>query len=157
MAGASSIGIEVKGAKAIKRALAFLGDDATYLKAAMEKVGHLAVSETRKRAPGSMATKVEFVRVSMSKKADIRALSTVKHAGAIPMEFGRHIYYAGYKRGGKGSMKKGFKVHRQGQQKKVFVGVVNQDAAIGAAKAQMAEILQEAIEKEWLRIAGGPD
>lgn len=162
MAGPSSIGIQVTGYKGIKKALQILGEtDAPFLREAMEKVGHLAERETRARAPGTMASKTDFIRVALSRRGDIRALLAVKHGGAIPMEFGRTRYYRQYKRGAKGEhyMKAtGYKGTYPGQRAKPFVGVVNQDHAIGAVKDDMARLLGEALEKEWERITRGtPD
>ena len=181
MAGAVKIGLEVTGAKAITRALRFLAEDnAPYLREAMERVGQAYRWNVAKRAPGSMAQKTQFVGVS-GKGARLSAVVKINHPGANPMEFGRLYYYRDYTRAaraaaaggvfrtkeGKVSKKlkaqqvniaKGTKFRSSpGQKARPMFGIIKQDAAYAATMPTARAVFEEAISKEWLRIAGGPD
>jgi len=153
---AVKIGIEVKGAKAIGRALKVLGEtDAPFLKKALEESGELLEGATRSRAPGSMAQKVAFTRVT-GKGATMRATVVVRHGGAKSMEFGRLYYYRGYTGRSMKATGQRFRSSK-GQKAKPFVGVMKGDQAMGAVKPQVKAKIEAAITKEWERIAGGPD
>ena len=154
--GAVKIGLEVKGAKALQRAFKLLGEtDAPFLKKALEESGELLEGATRSRAPGSMAQKVAFTRVS-GKGATLRATVVVRHAGAKSMEFGRLYYYRDFQ--GRAMKATGQRFRSgKGQKAKPFVGVISGGQAMAAVEPQVRAKIQAAYEKEWERIAGGPD
>jgi len=154
--GAVKIGIEVTGAKAISRALKVLGEtDAPFLREAMEDSGRLLEGATRSRAPGSMAQKTDFTKVS-GKGATLRATVVVRHAGAKSMEFGRLNYYRGFTDRRMKATGQRFKSSK-GQKAKPFVGIIKGGQALAAVEPQVRQKIEAAIEKEWDRIAGGPD
>lgn len=151
----AKIGIEVKGATALNRAMKALGEtDAPFLGQAIDDGGKLLQGAVRPRAPGGMASKVEFSGVKGS-GANLRALVKVKHPGAKSMEFGRTKYYEAFT--GRRQKATGRKVTRRGQQARPFVGVRNMDRAVGAVKPDIQVLIERAYTKEWDRLAGGPD
>lgn len=155
MAGAVQIKVEVKGAKALTRALKSLGEtEAPFLKQVLEDSGRLLEQATRSRAPGGIASKVDFTGVK-GKGGAVRAVVTVKHAGAKSMEFGRTTYYEGFR--GRAQKATGHKVKRKGQTAKPFMGVKRGDHAIGAVTDDVKTRLVRGYEQEWERLAGGSD
>lgn len=154
--GAVKIGIEVKGAKSLGRALKLLGEtDAPFLRQALEEAGELLEGATRGRAPGSMAAKTAFVGVK-GKGATLKATVTVRHAGAKAMEFGRLYYYRGYTGRAQKATGRRFRSGK-GQKAQPFVGIMKGGQALGQVEPKARELITTAFEKEWDRIAGGPD
>lgn len=154
--GAVKIGIEVKGAKTLGRALKVLGEtDAPFLREALTEAGQLLEAATRGRAPGSMAQKVDFVGVK-GKGATLKATVVVRHAGAKSMEFGRVNYYRGFTDRRMKVTGQRFKSSR-GQKPKPFVGIIAGGQALGQVEPKAKELIIGAFAKEWQRIAGGPD
>lgn len=154
--GAVKIGIEVKGAKAIGRAFKLLGEtDPPFLREALTEGGQLLEGATRSRAPGGMAQKVDFVGVK-GKGAQLKATVVVRHGGAKSMEFGRLYYYRGFRGRAMKSTGQRFRSGR-GQKAKPFVGIITGGQALGQVEAKVKDLITTAFEKEWERIAGGPD
>lgn len=152
----ATVGIEVTGAKAITRALKVLGEtDAPFLKDALEESGHLLERATESRAPGGMAQKVAFVGVK-GRGATLKATVVVRHAGGKSMEFGRLYFYRGYRGRAMKATGQRFRSSK-GQKAKPFVGITRQDQAIGAVAPEVRQKIETAFEREWERIAGGPD
>lgn len=156
MAGTVKIGIEVSGAKALGRALRLLGEtDPPFLREALDEAGHLLEGATRSRAPGGMARTVDFVGVK-GKGATLKATVVVRHAGAKSMEFGRLYYYRGFTGRSQKATGQRFRSGK-GQKARPFVGIMDSGHAMGAVKDDARRLIETAFEKEWDRIAGGPD
>lgn len=146
---AASWGVEVTGAKQLKKALKVLAEtEAPFIKEALAAGARIVEGEGESRAPGGIARAVTFAGVR-GVGGEIRALVEVKHRGATAMEFGRTTYYEGYK--GR-AQKSGRKVKRSGQRARPFIGIKQGDAAIGASKERVRELLSDAFEQEWNRI-----
>lgn len=151
----ASVRLEVSGINRLRRAMRALGEkDAPFLRDAVDQISRRTEREVRQRAPGSMAGTVQFAGVRAS-GVRTYGLIRINHPGAKSMEFGRRQYYFGYK--GR-AMRSGTKrVVARGQRARPFVGVVNQDAAIGAVAPLARQLWEDAIEREWDRLSALPD
>lgn len=149
------IGIEVKGAKALTRALKTLGEtEAPFLRQALDDSGTMLEQATRSRAPGGIASKVNFTGVK-GKGGALRSVVVVKHGGAKAMEFGRRNYYRGFTN--RKQKATGQKFTSKGQQAKPFMGVRAGNQAIGAVRDDITNRLNRAFEDEWTRITNEGD
>lgn len=169
----ASWSVQLEGAGTLQKALRILAEpDAPYLRDGLEKAGHVLAGEVSSRAPGGIARTVSFVGIR-GNAANLRAVISVKHPGARPMEFGRVWYYrkasrkgapegignnrAGSKRG-RGSMKKQYRYHvaaGRGQKARPYMGIVDGGGAIAASAERVRKILSDAIEREWDRVTAG--
>lgn len=141
MAGVK-VGIEVKGAGQLQKALRVLGEaDAPFLRAALEESGRDLAGQAARRAPGGIGRAVQFTGVK-GKANGLRAVGVVKHPGSRSMEFGRKFW-----------MRRGQRIaHSPGQRPRPYLGVVQGDAAIGAVKEDAQRRIADAFEREWERI-----
>lgn len=163
--GSATWSVQVEGLARAKRAFRAFGDgDATYVREALDRSGEILANATAARAPGGIAKATRYIGVR-GKGLALRAVVNVRHPGARSMEFGRIWYWAspgagnnaiGFRRA-KGSMKAGRKVRSSpGQAARPYVGIIS-GGAIAAVAPEVQQILQEAYEREFERIANGPD
>ena len=134
----------------------------------MGRVQGMAVDAIQQRVP-----RPSFRVVGLAIKGEglfMKAPIKVVHPAAKSFEFGRHFYYTGYTKGAfigptkgkrataraqKGYMKRtGKRVWRRGMREQTFIGIKDGGHAIGSIAPQVAEIMGEAIAKEWKRLAG---
>jgi len=156
MAGAATVSIEVHGVKSLTRVLKALAeDDAPFLRKALEEAGALLEREIESRAPGSMPATVTFRGVTGSAPR-LRASIRVKHPGAKSMEFGRSWYYRDFMGRAQKATGQRFRAS-PGQRPKPFIGIIKGDAAVGAVRPRLEQIINEAIEAEWHRLGAGED
>ena len=172
ISGSAKWSVQIDGAGTLQKALRVLAEpDAPFLREGLEKAGHVLAGEASSRAPGGIARSVSFVGIK-GNASNLRAVVSIKHAGARSMEFGRVWYYRkaerkgpagignnrpGSKRG-RGSMKKQWRFRvpaGHGQQARPYLGIINGGGAIGASQDKVREILSDAIEREWNRITSG--
>lgn len=162
MAGGLYLRFEIpdKELTKLKRALKTLGErDAPFLAEAMERAGQIVNEEVARRAPGSMAGKVTFGGVK-GVGGNVRALGYVTHPGAKSMEFGRRFYYRGFagnnrQSSPRGSMKSGTRFESpRGQKARPFIGIVNGDAAMAAAKPKVVPLILAGISATWDDLGG---
>lgn len=154
------IAIPDKEVTKLKRALKLLGEtDAEYLRDAMDKAGEIITEEVARRAPGSMRGRVAFGGVK-GVGGNVRAVGQVTHPGAKSMEFGRVFYYRGFQGNNRPgsprtSMKSGTKFRAaRGQRAKPFIGIVNGDQAMAAARPRVVPVILAGIAKQWDDIGG---
>lgn len=156
--GTSTWSVQVTGLNRFRRAFNALSEnDAPFLREALEKAAGIAMEETRSRAPGTMPQRVIFRGVS-GKGAALRALIQVRHKGAVRMEFGRLGGPYKHKRGGQRGH---YRERRAGysyktQPARPFVGIKG-GGAQAAANPRIKEIIEDAISREFERVATGPD
>lgn len=133
------LSIELKGKERLEKALDALADpNAAYLTDAIERAGRNLTSAIGRRAPGGMGRAVVFGGVKGS-PAGIRAVGSVKHPGALSMEFGRRSW-----------TRQGQRVqHTPGQVARPIYGVARGDAAIGDVAGETERELTEAIVQTW--------
>lgn len=152
---AVKIGIEVKGAKALTRAMTTLGEvDAPFLREALDDSGQILETAIRSRGKGRIGASTRAQGVKGSGGA-LRAVVTVDHPGAKSMEFGRKNYYRGYTNRRQKSTGQKFRSSR-GQPARPFVGVKG-GQAVGASEEPIKKKITDAIEKEWDRITSQGD
>lgn len=168
MSGRFYLRIEMDGKSVtrLKHALEVLGEsEAPFLREALDDVGQKFAGEIRQRAPGSMASKVDYVGVRGEGVA-LRASGWDRHPGAKSMEFGRKLYWHGghgNNRPGsmrrKGSLKKGASKGPSrsgpGQAARPFIGIIGNTQAIAAVQPYARARLRVAINREWTRLAAG--
>lgn len=152
--GASSWGITVEGLPQLRRAFKALEefDDLPYARAALERVQDMAVREINQRAPGSLKGKATGYAIKgegTSMKAPVR----VAHPAAKSTEFGREWWYRGFTGRAQKRTGKRFK-SSPGLPARPFIGIKAGGHAIGAIAPKAAEIMAEALAKEWQRLAG---
>ena len=142
-------------------------EDLPYAREAMGRVQGMAVDATQQRVP-----RPSFRVVGLPIKGEgLRMMAPIKvvHPAAKSFEFGRHFYYTGFTRGAfigptkgkrgaaraaKGYMKRtGKRVWRTGMKEQTFIGIKSGGHAIGAIAPKAAEIMSEALAKEWARLA----
>ena len=155
MAKQASWGIEVKGITRLKGAMKVLGEtDAPFLRDAVEQGGNLLEDAVKGRA-GSLAGVTSMTGVKGAGAA-VRALVVVKDGRAKAVEFGRTTYYRGYTGRKQKATGQKFKSSK-GQKARPFVGIKKADQAIGSVAPQVVPLIAKAFEKEWERLAEGPD
>lgn len=138
---------------------ALLNPKLPFLEPVMVKSARILADEVRARAKGGIRASVRggyFRRVG----AQLHATVSVSHPGSRSMEFGRQRYYRGMvgnnRPGSKrerGSVKRtGRKfISPRGQASRPFIGIKHGDAAIGASKVRIEELLAAEILAEWER------
>lgn len=152
----ASWGIEIDGVTNLKRALRVLAEpDAPFLRSALEESGQLLRAAAARRAPGRIAAAVRFTGVK-GKGAGLRATIDVRHPGARSMEFGREMYYRGFTGRQQKATGRKFRVGPgRGQPARPYLGVIKGNAAIAEVEDRVRQLLAEAFEREWERIAVG--
>ena len=136
--------VEVKGHRELMRALKRVGgeEDAPEVRAAVGESGAMVAEEMARRAPGSIGQAVTFGGVK-GPYTSLRAVGRVKHPGSRSMEFGRKYWPV-----------QGRPVrHSPGQKPRPYLGVVKGDAAIGATKNRIRDLMLAAYRATWERIA----
>ncbi|HXG36523.1 MAG TPA: hypothetical protein VNL15_06115 [Dehalococcoidia bacterium] len=152
----ASWNIQLTGHKRLKKALRVLGErEAPFLKAALEEGGGLLRGAAAARATGGISSAVQFVGVQGSGGAQ-KAIIRVKHPGARSMEFGRKMYYRGFRGRQMKATGQRFRANR-GQQARPYMGIIKNDAAIGQVGPQVKQGIEQALEREWERIGREPE
>jgi len=164
--GTASIRIQVQGINRLNRALSVIGeDDAPYLREALEQVGRMLAGEIRARGRPSIVARIEQGPIRGS-GAGIRLPMAVVHPAAATLEFGRQWWYRGKGDGRIGNNRPGSKrrkgvfrrygeriKYHPGMPARPYVGIVHGDQAIGAIQPETRRLIEEALEREWARIA----
>ena len=167
--GPSSWSIDIENLPQLRGAFRAIAgfEDLPYAREAMGRIQGMAVGATQQRVP-----RPSFRVVGMPIKGEgLRMMAPIKviHPAAKSFEFGRHFYYEGFTRAAfigptkgkraaraaaKGYMKRtGTRVWRTGMKEQPFIGIKSGGHAIGAIAPKAAEIMSEALAKEWKRLA----
>lgn len=146
MAGAhqrATFSVQIDGINRFRKAVRSVGNlSADNYRAAMEAIGRDLAQETRARAPGAMASRTAFAKLTGTAQ-NTRALVIVDHPGATSYEFGRTYD----KRHGK---------LPHGQQAKPFAGIKEGDEAIGATLPRAKQKIWDALQADYEAAWGGP-
>jgi len=170
--GTASIRIKVEGVNKLAKALSVLGEtDAPHLRDALAAIGRQLEGEIRARGRPSIVARIEQLPIRGS-GVGIRLPMAVVHPAAATFEFGRQWWYRGRGDGRIGNNRPGSKrregvfrrygeriKYHPGMAPRPYVGIVNGDQAIGAIQPEARRLLEQAIAREWERIAaaGGDD
>lgn len=143
MAGAVKLTVQVTGHKELMRALKAVGGEveAPEVKSGVDRAGQILSDETSRRGKGGIGRAVTYGGVK-GPLTSLRAVGRVKHPGSRSMEFGRKYWPVN------GSRRR----HDPGQRPNPYLGVVKGDAAIGAVRGRVQDILLAAYAAEWERI-----
>ncbi len=154
--GTAAVSLQVSGLNATRRAARALGDkDAPYVREVLDESGNDLARAARSLGKGAVGRRVSYQGVK-GQGFGARAIVKAEHPGSRAAEFGRRFYLTGYKRV-KGRAIGGRKIARRGQAAKPFIGVVNQDAAIGQISPRFVARMGDALEREFERVATGGD
>lgn len=147
--------VEIQGIASVRQAFAALGElDTPFYLAALNESGHVAVGEVNAHARGGIAGKAYLSKITGT-GLRASAIIKVKHPASRPTEFGRHWFYRGFTRGGKGSQKRtGTRFYAApGRAPNVYVGILAGGHAVGAAAPRIQKIMTDAIEREFALVA----
>ena len=151
---AAAVSLQVAGLNRTRRAVQALGDrDAPYVREVLDDSGNDLAAAARGFAKGTIGRRVSYQGVKGT-GFGARAIVKSEHPGGRSMEFGRRFYLTDFKRI-RGRAIGGRKVRRAGQQARPFIGVVNQDAALGQVAPRFVARMGEAIDREFERVANG--
>lgn len=125
-----------------------------FLQDALASAGETLEGNIRTRAPfPAIAAGVRRGRVSATSNG-ISYWGKIAHPAARSAEFGRVLYWRGYKRGkvkrGRGSKGVPF-ASSPGFVARPYVGIIRNDHAIGATKPELLRQISRAIDLEFLR------
>lgn len=150
MAVKLNIEVDKRSAERLSRALSVLGEDgAAWFRNIWDDLGQMLTGAIRSRAQGSIKSGVQYKGVGRGKTVGgIRAAGIVKHPGSRSMEFGRNLYWTGYRIQNR-KFVGGSKVGRRGQAPKPYIGIVDGGHAIGEVTPKAKKAVEEAIAREW--------
>lgn len=152
--------IEEGELKRVRKQLRALGTDSPEIRGAFERaVDDVLIPALRSAAPGSMGRKIKRGAVSRASGGTApRVTLNIRHPGAASYEFGRQIWYRGWKgrARGKGSVRalggRPFR-SRRGQPERPWIGIKG-GGALAAARPALIEAVERGIEQTWERLGG---
>ena len=144
----------------VRRQLRALGTDSPEIRGAFEQaVDDVLLPALRAAAPGSMGRRIKRGKVSRASQGTApRVTIGIRHPGAASYEFGRKIWYRGW-RGrarGRGSIKAlGGRPFRAspGQPPRPWVGVRG-GGVLASARPALIAAVERGIEETWERLGG---
>ena len=144
----------------VRKQLRALGTDSPEIREAFQRaVDEVLIPALRSAAPGSMGRKIRRGAVSRAALGTApRVTVRINHPGAAAYEFGRRIWYRGW-RGrarGKGSIialgGRPFR-SRRGQPPRPWIGITG-GGVLAAARPALIEAIERGIEQTWERLGG---
>jgi hypothetical protein len=146
--------------KRVRKQLRALGTDSPEIRGAFERaVDEVLIPALKSAAPGSMGSRIKRGAVSRASLGTApRVTVRINHPGAAAYEFGRKIWYRGWKgrARGKGSVialgGRPFRSSR-GQPPRPWIGIKG-GGALAAARPALIEAIERGIEQTWERLGG---